>query len=161
MKTRLLLLVLFPVMIFAQNRPMTYAEANPGVLHVTIDVSSDTAHLKSLIGRFNKNDIEKLKVFFTSAEAKDLENQPPDLLAGHVKEVETMLSKLLNRKVNPCNMMASDTSYAIFNSQLENEVIRPLIIWVKKNYYMCQMVRRVYGFDEAKRKLALRNKEDK
>lgn len=160
MKT-LLFFLLAPVWVLAQNKPMTYAEANPGVLHVYIDVSSDTAHLKSLIGKFSKNDVEKLKAFLKSAEALELQNQPADLLGGRVHQVEEMLSKTLNRKTDPCRMMASDTSYAIFNSPIENEVIRPLILWVKKNYYMCQMVRRIIGLDKAKQKLELMKLQNK
>lgn len=102
----------------------------------------------------------KLKAFLSSPNALELQNQPADLLGGRVQQVEDMLKKVLNRKIDPCRMMASDTSYAVFNSPLENEVIRPLILWVKKNYYMCQMARTVWGFDEAKQKVGLLNKAE-
>ena len=50
----------------AQNTPHSYAEANPGILHVILDVSSDSAHLKSLIGEFTAEDVLQLKAFFNN-----------------------------------------------------------------------------------------------
>jgi hypothetical protein len=157
----LLLFLLLPTLTFAQKQDMTYAEANPGVLSVFIDVSSDTAHLKSLIGEFDKNEISKLKNFLNSFETLILQNHSWDSYENTATLVDSLLLKLLNRKIDPCKIIASDTSYAVFNSPLENEVIRPLILWVERYYYTCQMQTTVWGLDEAKQKLQVLTKRGK
>ena len=154
-----LLFLLLPTWCFGQKHPTSYAEANPGVLNVFIDVSSDTAHLESLIGKFDKNEILRLTAFLKNSTTLKFQDHIEDTTGKFNDFVENPLFKLLNRKVDPCRIVASDTCYAIFNSQLENEVIRPLILWAKKHYDICQMQETIWGFDEAKQKLRLLNKK--
>ena len=153
----LFVIIIHSILAFGQKRAMTYEEANPGVLKVVLNVSSDTAHLESLIGKFNQKDVAHLKAFLSNREMLQLQE---DSIKTNDEQVETLLRNVLKRKVDQCHIIASDTSYAVFNTDLENEVIRPLILWVKKYGSMCQMVRRVWGLDEAKRKLEMKkNKE--
>ena len=147
---KLLLFLLLPTLSFGQKQATTYAAANPGVLSVMIDLSSDTAHLYSLIGTFDNNDVSKLKTFLNSREALDLQRHSGGADGHTAAQVENLLHKVLNRTINPCRIVASDTSYAVFNSPLENEVIRPLILLVKKSYPMCQMQTTILGLGAAK-----------
>ena len=143
-----LLFLLLPALTLGQKHATSYAEANPGVLKVIIDVSSDTAHLKSLIGLFDENDLSNLKSFFNSAEALNFQTLARDNSMNIIDLVKNKLDSLLKRKIDPCIIMASDTAYATFNTRLENEVTRPLILWVKKSYPMCQMQIEIWGFGE-------------
>lgn len=158
---KILLFILFPIIVFGQKGAMTYAEANPGVLSVLIDVSSDTAHLKSIIGVLQKNDISKLKTFLGKNDTLELVTQSGKSKRNTDEQVKNILDKVLQRNIEPCKILASDTSYAIFNTPLENEVIRPLILWVKKHYNICQMQSLVLGLEDAKRKIELRNNKVK
>jgi hypothetical protein len=92
MKT-LLLFLLLPTLTFGQNEAKTYAETNPGVLKVFIDVSSDTAHLKSFIGKFDKNDISRLKTLLNNPKTLSLQNHSGESDGNTADQVESMLCK--------------------------------------------------------------------
>lgn len=140
---------------------MSYEEAHPGILKVFIDVSSDTAHLKSFIGEFDENDIATLRTFLNRPDVLELGKRSGHPTNETWLQIDSLFSNLLDKGIDPCKLTCSDTSHALFHSVLENEVIRPLILLVNKNYDVCQMSCLVRGHDEARRRLKLLEKETK
>ena len=122
----------------AQERAMTYAEANPGILTVTLDLRSDSAHLRSYIGEFTPEEAARLKAFVNSSFVR--ENRfSKEKYGHHNRLLMDSLTNVLDRPIETCTFTAGSVQVCTFNTPLENEVIKPLIVLVKQNHHVCQM----------------------
>lgn len=139
----LLVTLIFPMLIFSQRKAMTYADANPGILKVYLDVRNDSLHLVSLIGKFDRSDVLKLKNFLSNPNCLKCGDSLQDSRIIGFVEARDILSNLLGREIDLCHIVASDTSYIHNDSEVGKEILLPLIVWAKKCDFICQMVKDV------------------
>jgi hypothetical protein len=135
----LLVILIFPMLIFGQRQGMSYEEANPGVPKVYLDLRNDSTHLRSLIGKYDSSDLLKLKTFFKNPSSLKCGDIWKDSSKINFSDAEDILSNLLGRKINLCYIVASHTAYAVSSSVLGYEIIRSLISWAKDCNFLCQM----------------------
>lgn len=131
------------MLFFGQRQGMSYEEANPGVPKVYLDLRNDSLHLKSLIGKFDSRDLLKLKTFLNNPACLKCGDSLQDSRIIGFVEARDILSNLLGREIDLCQVVASDTSYVVNDSDLGKEILTPLILWAKKCDFICQMVKSV------------------